>query len=396
MASLDQVLARCATVEDLRDLARRRLPEPIFDFIDGAAFRERTLAANIADFGRYRLRQRVLVDVGERSTATTILGQAAAMPAVIAPTGMSGAIPGGGRGELQAARAAAAARIPYTLGMLSMTRIGELADAVGAPWFQMCLLKDRAITEGLLREARAAGVPVLMLTVTWPLPSQMNRSVRGAAGGIPPKWTPRVVAAYARKPGWALRTLLGRPLRLRNLEPHLEGSVSPRQVVGMLDASLGWHDVAWLRDRWPNKLVIKGITEPEDADHAVRLGVDGISVSNHGGNQLDETASTISLLPDVAAAVGGRIAVYLDGGIRSGQDILKALALGADACLIGRAHLYGLGAGGERGVSRVLQILQTELSISAGLSGLRAVEAVGPHILHPPIGGQQGQAYEKG
>lgn len=376
-------LDRIASVADLRLAARRRLPSVIFDFIDGAAFRETTAAANVADFAKLRLWPRILRNVSERSLATHLLGQPAAMPVAIAPTGVSGAVPGGGRGELQAARAAQQAGVPFTLGMLAQSAIEEICDEVAPPWFQLCMLKDRALVRALAGRARAAGCPVLVLTATWPYYSQQNRLVRNPHADIPPRLTPGSILRFATTPGWSLRTLFGRPVKLRNFEPHMPGDAALAKVVGLLDASATWDDVAWLRDLWPGKLIVKGVMRPDEAEMAVRVGADGISVSNHGGNQIDDACSTISVLPEVAAAVGGRIDVLLDGGVRTGQDVLKALALGAKGCLLGRAHLYGLGAAGQQGVAKALDIIKTELSISLGLVGLSDARAANPGILRP-------------
>lgn len=370
-------LDHVASIGDLRILARRRIPEPVFDWLDGGAFESETLKANVEDFRTLRLRQRVLRDISTRELSTTALGQTLAMPVVISPTGMSGMVPGGDEGELMAARAARAAGIPFTLGMMAIKSIEDLKREQDSFWFQICMLTDRGLMRAMVDRARHANCPVLVLTMTWPLLSQMNRSVRGRHTRLPPRYTPGSIMVYARRPRWALKTLGAMPIQFGNFVPHM-AQPEIANIVTMLDASATWKDVEWLRGIWPGKLLVKGVMDPEDAQLAVAAGADGISVSNHGGNMLDASSSTIAALPDVVEAVGGRAEVLLDGGIRSGQDVLKAMALGARACLIGRAHLYGLGAAGEAGVSKALDIIRKELDISAGLAGLSRVSDASP------------------
>jgi len=370
-------LDHVASIGDLRILARRRIPAPVFDWLDGGAFESETLQANVEDFRTLRLRQRVMRDISTRDLSTTALGQTLAMPVVISPTGMSGMVPGGDEGELMAARAARAAGIPFTLGMMAIKSIEDLKREQDSFWFQICMLTDRGLMRAMVDRARHAGCPVLVLTMTWPLLSQMNRSVRGRHARLPPRYTPGSIMTYARRPRWALKTLGAMPIRFGNFVPHL-AQPEIANIVTMLDASATWKDVEWLRGIWPGQLLVKGVMDPEDAQLAVAAGADGISVSNHGGNMLDASSSTIAALPDVVEAVGGRAEVLLDGGIRSGQDVLKAMALGARACLIGRAHLYGLGAAGEAGVSKALDIIRKELDISAGLAGLSRVSDASP------------------
>lgn len=374
-------MERAASIGDLRDLARRRLPRPIFDFIDGGAFEEVTRRANCDDFAKWRFRQRVAVDVSRRSLATTLAGDAASMPMAISPTGMSGVMNGGTDGEILAARAAQAAGIPYCLGMISLTSIETLRRIVDRFWFQICLLKERELMQAMLGRAHDAGCPVLVLTLTWPVTSQLRRMMRRADAILPPKLTPRTILTYARKPEWSMRALLAGPVRLGNFEPHRPGRAGLYDIPDYLNPAGTWDDVRWVRDIWPGKLIVKGILAPEDAEAAIAAGADAISVSNHGGNQLDETLSTIAALPAVVEAVGGRVEVFLDGGIRSGQDVLKALALGARGCLLGRAHLYGLAAGGEAGVAKALEILRAELDTTMALCGLPEVTRASRDLL---------------
>jgi L-lactate dehydrogenase (cytochrome) len=373
-------LDHVASIGDLRAIARRRIPAPVFEWLDGGAFESLTLKANVDDFRALRLRQRVMKDVSARDLSATVLDQNFSMPVAISPTGMSGMVPGGDEGELMAARAARAAGIPFTLGMMAIKSIEDLKREQDSFWFQLCMLTDRTLMRAMVDRARNAGCPVLVLTMTWPLLSQMNRSVRGGHARLPPRYTPSSIITYARRPRWALKTLGAMPIRFGNFVPHMaEPEIA--NIVTMLDASATWADVEWLRGIWPGKLLVKGVMDPEDAKLAVAAGADGISVSNHGGNMLDASTSPIASLPAVIEAVDGRAEVLLDGGIRSGQDVLKAMALGAKACLIGRAHLYGLGAAGEAGVAKALSILRKELDISAGLTGLSRITDASPAIL---------------
>ena len=367
-------------VSDLREVARRRLPRPVFDFIDGAAFAEKTLRANTADFGNHKFRQRVMVDVSSRAITTTIVGQPSAMPVAISPTGLSGMLWGGGA-EVLAARAARRAGIPFTLGMMSVCSLEEVSAAAGPVWFQFCMLKDRGLVKLFVERAKAAQAPVLVLTVTWPMSSRNNRLVRAGVTALPPRMSARTLLDFSLRPGWVLRTLLGKPIAFNNFVGHMRGPADIGSIVAQLDNSATWKDVEWLRSLWPHKLIVKGIGDPEDARLAFDSGADAISVSNHGGNQIDDAPSSISLLPLIMDAVGGRGEVLLDGGVRSGQDVLKALALGARACLLGRAHLYGLAAYGEAGVAKMLEIFAKEMDVTMALTGLRDVRDASRAIL---------------
>jgi L-lactate dehydrogenase (cytochrome) len=372
---------RIATISDLRDMARRKLPRPLFDFVDGAAFNEVTLRANCEDFARLRFRQRVLKDVSVRSLATTIVGQPVSMPMAISPTGLSGMLWGGG-GEIEAARAAKAAGVPFTLGMMSVRTIEEVRAAVGPVWFQLCMMKDRGLVQALVARAIAAESPVLVLTTTWTVSGLQSRSVRNGIT-LPPRISLRNIMDFGSRPGWLWRALTGKSVAFHNFDGEMEGEATIGRVVAQLDASTTWHDVEWLRGIWPGKLIIKGVCDREDARLAMEVGADAVSVSNHGGNHLDSAASTISVLPDVVEGVNGRGEVLLDGGVRSGQDVLKAMALGAKGCLLGRAHLYGLAAGGEAGVAKALSIIRNELDVSVALTGLTDVRDASRGILWP-------------
>ncbi len=372
---------RIATIADLREMARHKLPRPIFDFVDGAAFGEVTLRANCDDFGKLRFRQRVLKDIASRSLSTTMVGQPVSMPAAISPTGLSGMLWGGG-GEIEAARAAKAAGIPFTLGMMSVRTLEEVHEAVGPVWFQLCMLKDRGLVRGLVERAIALHSPVLVLTTTWTVSGLQSRSVRNGIT-LPPKVSLRNLLDFGSRPAWVWRALTGKKVAFHNFVGLMKGEVSIGRVVGELDPSTTWKDVEWLRGIWPGKLVIKGVCDREDARSAMDVGADAVSVSNHGGNHLDSAASTISALPDVVAGVDGRGEVFLDGGVRSGQDVLKAVALGARGVLLGRAHLYGLAAAGEAGVAKALSVIRNELDVSVGLTGLTDVRDASRAILWP-------------
>ena len=373
------VLDRTATIQDLRSIAQRKLPRPIFDFIDGAAFQEITLRANCEDFDKIRFRQRSLVDVSKRNFSTTILGQKSSMPAVISPIGLGG-ICWGNDGEKLAARAAKAADIPFTLAMLSIATMEQIHKEIGPFWFQMCLLKDKELMRALVDRAISLECPVLVLTVTWAAYGLQSRSVRNAMM-FPPKITPRTLWDFSKKPAWVARYFAGKRVAFNNFEGLVKDPGDLDYIVDQIDNAATWKDLEWLRSIWPGKILIKGINCAEDARLAIEHGADGVSVSNHGGNQLDSAASTISVLPDVVKGVDGRGEVLIDGGVRSGQDILKACAHGATACLLGRAHLYGLAASGEIGVAKALELMRYELDVSTALTGLSEISDASTEIL---------------
>ncbi len=282
---------------------------------------------------------------------------------------------------MQGALAARAAGIPFTLGMLSVCPLETISAAAGPVWFQCCMLRDRGLVKSLVERALAAQSPVLVLTVTWPMSSRNNRLVRAGAASLPPRLSLRNFLDFASRPGWVMRTLLGRRIALGNFAGRASGPTDIPGVVAQLDTTATWKDVEWLRHLWPRKLIIKGIGDPEDARLAFDSGADAISVSNHGGNQIDDAPSSISLLPLIMDSVGGRGEVLLDGGVRSGQDVLKALALGARACLLGRAYLYGLAAFGEPGVAKMLEIFRKEMDVTMALTGLRDVREASRSML---------------
>jgi isopentenyl diphosphate isomerase/L-lactate dehydrogenase-like FMN-dependent dehydrogenase len=361
-----------ANWEDARAAAQRRLPRAIFDFIDGAAFSEQTARANLVDFDAWTFEQKVLVDTGQRALDTSILGTTRALPIVLGPIGFGGLL--WPRGEIHAARAAHAMGIPYCLSNFGLESLEGLRAATDGPlWFQLYVLRDRMLSETLISRAEAADVEALCITVDSQVKSVRERDTRSGFRSLT-HVTPRLVLALATRPRWLWGAMRSGPLRINNLAPYPEyGSHVLEQAVNLgnlVDADLTWDQVAILRDRWKRKLVIKGILTVEDAQACASIGADAIIVSNHGGRQLDGTCSTISALPAIAAAVGGRMEILFDGGIRRGTHIVKAMALGAQAVLLGRAYCYALAAAGEGGVVRLLQLLATEMDVTIGHMGV--------------------------
>jgi len=367
-----------ASVEDVRARARRRLPRLIFDSLDGAAGSERTLSANTTDLGELRLGQRVGVDVGHRSLVSTMLGAPTAMPVALAPIGICNQLHGDG--DLAAARAAEAAGVPFTLSMVSGCTIEAVAQALRAPfWVQLYLLRDRNFVEAYVQRAAAAGCPALMLTIDNAVPGLRHRDERNQLTRHPATVFNRLAMGLH----WRWRSQLMQaqhPRGFGNLIGHVAGVGNETEAGAWmrqnLDPSVDWDTIAWLRRRWSGQLVIKGIMDPVDAVRAVNCGAEAIVVSNHGGRQLDGGASTISRLEAIVAAVGTRAEVWLDGGVRCGQDIFRARALGAQGVLIGRAYAYGLAANGETGVRGVLEMLRRELDVTLALCGVPDVRDV--------------------
>ena len=367
-----------ASVRDYRELARRRLPRQLFDYVDGGAYEERTMAANLADLERVHLRQRVLRDVSQLTLGTTVLGEELALPLVLAPVGLAGMF--AGRAEVQAARAAAGAGITFCESTVSICGLGEVAAASSRPlWFQLYVIRDRSFAEHLMERARDAGCSALVLTVDLSVVGARYRDVRnGLDGGLPLLKTLLRGLDFARHPRWVREVALaGKPLTFGNLEEAVPGATTPdafrHWVDRQFDPSVTWDDLAWVRDHWKGPLVLKGILDPEDAREAVDRGADAIIVSNHGGRQLDGVPSTVSALPPIVEAVGDRVELLVDGGIRSGLDVVRALALGARACLIGRPWAYAVAARGEQGVAHVLDIIRGEMEVAMGLTGVADV-----------------------
>ncbi|WKB52364.1 alpha-hydroxy acid oxidase [Eleftheria terrae] len=373
-------------IEDLRQLARKRVPRAIFDYVDRGSYDELTLRANKADLDAIALRQRVAINVEHRSTATTLLGEPARMPVAIAPTGLTGL--NWGDGEMLAARAAERFGVPFTLSTMSICSIEDVASVVQRPfWFQLYVMRDRGFAASLIERAKAARCSALVLTLDLQIQGQRHRDIKNGLS-VPPRLTLANLLDIASKPAWALRVLGGRRKTFGNLEGHVRGADSlstlSQWIAGQFDPTLSWADVEWVRGLWGGKLILKGILDAEDARLAAAAGCDAIVVSNHGGRQLDGALSSIRALPEIADAVGDRTELLFDGGVRSGQDVLKAVALGARGCMIGRAFLYGLGAMGEAGVTRVLEILRNELDVSMALTGTRDILEASPALLRLP------------
>jgi len=376
------------SVGDWREYARRRLPRQFFDYIDGGAGEELTMRANSAALAALTIRQRVLRNVSERSTSVEVLGERMSLPVILAPVGLAGVYRR--RGEVAAARAASAFGVPFCESTVSICGIEEVAKASSRPlWFQLYVMKDRAYAADLMARAGAAGARVLVLTADLPVVGARYRDWRnGLEGRLGIGGKLRKFLDYASHPAWALDVgLFGKPLTFGNLERAVPGATDPTAfkawVDEQFDASVTWDDLEWVRTNWKGKLLLKGILDAEDAKEAAKRGVDGIVVSNHGGRQLDSVPATALALPPIVDAVGGSIEVLADGGVRSGIDIAKYLALGAKACLIGRPWAWALAARGESGVSSVLATLKSELEVALALSGEKDASALGRHILLP-------------
>jgi L-lactate dehydrogenase (cytochrome) len=370
-------------VEDLRTLARRKIPKALFDYVDRGSYDELTYGTNRSDLKAIRFRQRVLIDADNRSLATTMLGETVSMPVAIAPTGLTGLLHG--NGEMVAARAAEKAGIRFTLSTMSICSIEDVRSATTAPfWFQLYVFRDRGFSEEVIARAHRAGCTALFVTVDLPLRGQRHADIKNGLQ-VPPRLTMRNAFDIATKPGWAMSVLMGKRKSFGNIDAYLKrkGGVwaAGRWANDNFDASLSWRDVEWVRKLWPGKLVLKGILDPADAQMAADLGADAIVVSNHGGRQLDGAPSTIVALPKIAEAAGHRLEVLFDGGVRSGQDVLKALALGARGCMVGRAYLYGLAAMGEAGVAKALGMIGDELRVSMSLTGVQNIGEVTRDIL---------------
>ncbi len=370
------------SIADLRELARKRVPRSIFQYVDHGSYDELTFGRNVSDLQALRFRQRVLLDVASQSMRKDILGVSASMPLAIAPTGLTGLVHRDG--EILAAQAAEAFGVPFCLSTVSVCSIEDVRAATTAPfWFQLYVMKDRGYTAALMDRAEAAGCPVLVLTVDIPVSGLRRRDAKNGLA-VPPRLTLRNALDIATKPAWAFGVMMGKRKTFGNLAaamPHTGVATLSQWISTQFDASVTWKDFEEIRRRWKGKLVIKGILDAEDAKRAVALGADGIVVSNHGGRQLDGAPSTIAALPRVVEAVAGRSEVLFDSGIRSGQDILKAVALGANAVLTGRAFLYGLGANGRAGVTSALEIMSRELQVSLALTGCNDIRDASPEIL---------------
>jgi len=373
------------TANDYRELARRRLPRFLFDYYTGGAGRERTLAANSADWARVMLRQRVLVDVDGIDTTTALVGEDCSLPLVLAPIGLGGMA--ARRGEVQALRAANAAGVPFTLSTVGLCGLDEVAAAAGTPfWFQLYMIRDRGIVETVIDEAWASGCRTLMFTVDLPMPGPRHRDTRNGMA-VPGLHSKLLKASQVlARPGWVWNVAVkGGPMRLGSMNPHVPAASDPdsfrRWIDTQFDPTVTWADIEWLRRKWQGRLLLKGILDDRDAQAAVTAGADGIVVSNHGGRQLDGVASTASKLPAIVRAVGERTEVLVDGGIRGGIDVFRALALGANGVLIGRPWVWALAAAGQGGVERLLAGFSEELRLAMALTGVTRIGDIGPDCL---------------
>jgi L-lactate dehydrogenase (cytochrome) len=372
-------------IEDLRVLAERRVPRMFYDYADSGSWTESTYRANSEDFAKIKLRQRVAVNMENRSLASTMVGLPVSMPVAIAPTGLTGMQHADG--EILAAKAAEKFGVPFTLSTMSICSIEDIAANTTKPfWFQVYFMKDRDFMSRLVERARAANCSALVLTLDLQILGQRHKDLRNGLTA-PPKLTLKNIMNMATKPAWCMGMLGTKRRSFGNIVGHASNvsdmSSLSAWTAEQFDPRLSWDDVEWLRQRWGGKLIIKGILDPEDARVAAESGADALIVSNHGGRQLDGAQSSIAALPAIMDAVGDRMEVHLDSGIRSGQDVIKALALGARGVYIGRAFLYGLGAMGEEGVTRVLEIIRKELDITMALCGLTDIQKVDKNILLP-------------
>ncbi|MGB0518375.1 MAG: alpha-hydroxy acid oxidase [Candidatus Puniceispirillaceae bacterium] len=372
-----------ACVEDLRKQMQRRVPRMFYDYCESGSWTESTLEANETDLQAIKFRQRVAIDVSERSTAMKMLGQDVPMPVALAPTGLTGMQHADG--EILAAQAAEAFGVPFTLSTMSICSIEDVAANTSKPfWFQLYVMRDRNFIRNLVERAKAANCSALMITLDLQIMGQRHKDVRNGLSA-PPKMTLGNIMNLATKPSWCLGMLGTRRRQFRNIVGHVEGvkdmSSLADWTASQFDPRLSWEDVAEIRRMWDGKVILKGILDAEDAKQAVNVGADAIVVSNHGGRQLDGAASSIAALPAIVDAVGDKTEVWMDGGIRTGQDVLRAVALGARGTLIGRAFLYGLGAGGRAGVTRVLEILHKELDLTMALCGRSNLSEVDDSIL---------------
>jgi L-lactate dehydrogenase (cytochrome) len=376
-------MAVVTCIDDLRDMAKRRVARAIFEYVDCGAYDQCTLRANRADLEAIALRQRVGIDVDHRSTRTTMLGREVTMPAALAPIGLLGL--NWANGEVLAARAAQRFGIPFTLSTMSICSIEDVAQGSDAPfWFQLYVMRDRGFAASLIERAKAARCSALVLTLDLQIQGQRHRDLKNGLA-VPPRLTWNTFWDIAFKPGWALNVMTSKRKSFGNLEGRIPDAKSlttlSQWIAGQFDPTLSWKDVEWVKNQWGGPLILKGILDVEDAKIAAASGADAIVVSNHGGRQLDGAPASIAVLPDIVAAAGDRTEVLFDGGIRSGQDVMKALALGARGCLIGRAYLYGLAAMGEAGVAKALDIIRQELEITMILTGTKELRSVPKSVL---------------
>ena len=374
------------SIQDLKDIYKRRVPKMFYDYCESGSWTEQTFQDNISDFSKIRLRQRVAVDMVNRTTATTMIGQNVAMPVALAPVGLTGMQ--SADGEIKAARAAAAFGVPFTLSTMSICSIEDVAANTDTPfWFQLYAMNDEDYTDRLIQRAKDANCSALVITVDLQLLGQRHKDLKNGLSA-PPKPNPKSIIDLATKWRWCFGMLGTKRRSFGNIVGHIEGITDNTSLAAwtseQFDQSLDWKKIELLMKKWGRKVIIKGILDPLDAKMAAKLGVDAVIVSNHGGRQLDGALSSISMLPKIVEAIDGKCEVWIDGGIRSGQDILKAKALGATGTMIGRPYIYGLGAMGQLGVTTALQILQKELDMTMALCGHRDINKVTRDILYVP------------
>lgn len=377
-------LQSALTIDDLKKMARRRVPKMFFDYADSGSLTEQTYRENESDYSKIRLRQRVAVNISNRTLATKMIGQDVSMPIALAPTGLTGMQHA--NGEMLAAKAAEKAGVPFVLSTMSICSIEDVKSVTTKPfWFQLYVMRDKDFVKNLLDRARDAGCSALVLTMDLQLLAQRHKDLRNGLSA-PPKFTPKHIWQMATRPLWCLQMAGTRRHSFRNIVGHAKGVGDLTQLSSwtneQFDPELSWDDVAWIKDYWGGKLIIKGVLDKEDAIAAIGTGADALIVSNHGGRQLDGAPSSIRVLPEIVEAVGDKIEVHIDGGIRNGQDVLRARALGARGTYVGRPFLYGLGAGGEAGVTHALDILRAELDKTMALCGERDINNVGAHNIY--------------
>jgi L-lactate dehydrogenase (cytochrome) len=370
-------------IEDLRQLHKRRVPKAFFDYADRGSYTEDTLRANSDDLQQIKFRQRILVDVSKRDLSTNILGEPAAMPLILAPVGLLGMQHGDG--EIHACRAAQAAGIPFTQSTMSICSIEEIAAAVQKPfWFQLYVMKDRGFIKSLIERAIAAKCSALVLTVDLQVLGQRHQDIKNGMT-VPPEWSLSKVLDFASKPAWVAGVLRGKRRSFGNIVGHVKGTEDLSKLsawtASQFDTTLSWKDIDWIRSIWPGKLILKGILDVEDAEEAAKTGAQAIVVSNHGGRQLDGAPSSIEVLPEIVDSVGSQMEIMFDSGIRTGMDVMRALALGAKSCMIGRAYAYGLGAAGEAGVAKAIDILAREMTTTMGLCGVNTIAEIDERVL---------------
>ena len=370
-------------IEDLREISRRKVPRAFFDYTEAGSYAQETLRANREDMERIKLRQRVLVDMSKRDLCTSMVGEPAPLPLGLGPVAMTGLVHGDG--EILACRAAQQAGIPYTLSTMSICSIEDVAAAVEKPfWFQLYVMRDRGFVRSLIERASAAKCSALVVTVDLQVLGQRHCDIKNGLS-VPPEIRLKNFVDMATKPAWALSVLRGKRKTFGNLAGHVRGmddvTSLAQWTATQFDQSLNWKDIEWIKSLWPGKVILKGILDVEDAKIAAKSGASAIVVSNHGGRQLDGAPSSIWALPKIADAVGSEVEVMFDGGIRSGQDLVRALALGARSCLLGRAYIYGLGAGGQAGVAQAIDIIGKELDVTMALTGVKSVREIDRQVL---------------